>query len=340
MVRTRKFGAVAAGLSLSVLVAACGNEAAAQESSDGLQQIEIAVTQWPSLVFSVPYHVAIEKGFFEDEGIEVTGVVATQGGGTTIRSILGGHLAFGEAASAAVADSFDAGAPLVAVGGGVQAVGDVVWVTSKDSELNSIEDLPGHSVGFTNPGGVTQSVLAMSVDRAGLDPSSVDMRATGGVSEGLTALEGGGVDATIHAEPVYSMNPDDYKLLWRSTDLISEYQQTLIVTSPQLAESDPDLVRGFLAARARAVEFMQQNPEEAAQIWAERGDIDPEAAKSALTALLKVDEWGVGFSAEGLAAAEEGMHAAGLLTEDERVPWKDFVNQEFLPEDVKPVDLP
>lgn len=328
-------------LSLSVLAAGCGSGAPG-EKADAVKQIKkikIAVTQWPSLPFSVPYHVAMAKGFFEAEGIEITGVVATQGGGTTIRSILLGDLAFGEAATAAVADSYDAGAPIMAVGGGVQAVGDVLWVAPADSDLNSIDDLKGRKVAFTNPGSVTQSLLAMSIQRAGLK-GAVDMRATGGVGEGLTAMAAGGVDAAIQAEPMYSMNPDPYKVLWRSSDLIGHYQQTVVVTSSRVAKEDPELVRAFLRARARGVQYMIENPEEAAQIWAKRGDIDPAVAQSVLKTLLDSDQWGVGFSAEGLLAAEEGMHAAGLLGDKKTVPWNEFLTQEFLPDDVDRIDVP
>ncbi|WP_199434769.1 ABC transporter substrate-binding protein [Qaidamihabitans albus] len=311
-----------------------------EESDQGRSVIRIAVTQWPSLAFSVPYHVAMEKGYFEDEGISIEEVVATQGGGTTVRSILAGDLAFGEAATSALVDSQDAGAALLAVGGGVQAVGDILWVAPPDSGMSSIEDVVGSSVGYTNPGSVTQSVLAMSLDRAGIDQASVDKRATGGVSEGLTAMDGDGVAATIHAEPLYSGEPDKYKLLWRASDLIEEYQQTVVVASPELAESDPELVRGFLAARAKGVRFISEHPDEAARIWSERGDVEPATAKASLKRLLDAGEWGVGFSAEGLAAAEEGMRVAGLLKAGEKVAWKDIVSQEYLPADVDKIQLP
>jgi NitT/TauT family transport system substrate-binding protein len=323
----------------AVLLAGCGTDTV-QQNTDGSTTIQIAVTQWPSLVFSVPYHVAMEQGYFAEEGIEIGGVVAAQGGGTTVRSILAGDLAFGEAAASAVAESHEAGATLLAVGGGVRAVGDVVWVAPPGSPLTSIEGMAGQQVGYTNPGGVTQSLLAMSLQRAGVDPAAVDQRATGGVAEGLTAMESGGIAASIHAEPLYSGQADSYQLLFRASDYVTDFQQTVVVTSPELAERDPDLVRGFLAARGRGVQFMIDHPEEAARIWAERGGVDPAAARTAINALLAVNEWGVGFSAEGLAAAEEGMRAAGLLDAGASVPWETFVDQDYLPADVERITVP
>lgn len=68
-------------------------------------------------MFSVPYIVAMEHGFFAQEGIEITGISGSEGGGTTVRKVLTGDLAFGEVAPAAAAQAYAAGSPVVAVGG-------------------------------------------------------------------------------------------------------------------------------------------------------------------------------------------------------------------------------
>ncbi|AUI53757.1 ABC transporter substrate-binding protein [Arthrobacter crystallopoietes] len=305
-----------------------------------MKTISIAVSQWPSLAFAVPYHVAMEKGYFEDEGINIEEVIAGSGGGTTVRSVLAGDLAFGEVATSALVESQDAGSTLVAVGGGSQQVGEVVWVAPQNSSLESIEDLAGKNVGYTNPGSVTESALAIALDRAGVDASTLEQRATGGVSEGLTAMEGGAVDATIHSDPLYAAQDDKYKLLWRSTDYITNYQQTIIVTSPTLVEEDPELVTSFLTARARALEFMETNPEESAKIWSEKGEVPLDAAQQTMKSLLEVEQWNVGFNPDGLATAQEGMRAAGLLEGNEAIDWSTYINQDFLPEGIERVELP
>lgn len=339
-IRSFRLGAVSVLAASMLFLSGCSASNATQGADGGVTDIEIAVTQWPSLVFSVPYHVAMEKGFFKKVGINVTGVITTQGGGTDVRAILAGNLAFGEAATSAVANAYLQGAPLKIVGAGVQAVGDIVWVAPKDSSLNSVKDVSGHSASYTNPGSVTQSVLALSLDRAGIDVKQVEMKATGGVGEGISAMEAGGVDSAIWSEPLFSAAPDKYKLLWRASDLIPEYQQTVIVTSPDLVKKNPTLVRNFLKARAEGLQYMIDHPDEAGEIWAERGKIDPAAAKSAIQALLAANEWGVGFSGPGLTTAEEGMHIAGVLKPKDTVPWSDFLTQDFLPKGVDKISLP
>ena len=42
----------------------------------------ITVTHWGSAFYGAPYAVAMEKGFFKKYGVDVSGVLTSQGGGT------------------------------------------------------------------------------------------------------------------------------------------------------------------------------------------------------------------------------------------------------------------
>src|SRR5690625_4698249 len=52
-------------------------------SKDEITNIRITVTHFPTLLYAVPYIVAMEKGFFAEEGIKVTEIAGSEGGGTT-----------------------------------------------------------------------------------------------------------------------------------------------------------------------------------------------------------------------------------------------------------------
>ena len=41
----------------------------------------------------MPYAVAMAKGFFKQQGADITGILSSDGGGTTVRTLLGGNLA-------------------------------------------------------------------------------------------------------------------------------------------------------------------------------------------------------------------------------------------------------
>jgi len=57
---------------------------------------QIVVSNYGVAANGMPYAVALEKGFFQKEGADVSGILSSNGGGTTVRNLLGGDLAYGE----------------------------------------------------------------------------------------------------------------------------------------------------------------------------------------------------------------------------------------------------
>ncbi|MGD9768452.1 MAG: ABC transporter substrate-binding protein, partial [Pseudolabrys sp.] len=64
----------------------------------------VTVTHWGVLMYGAPYAVAIDKGFYKEQGLTIDGVLTSQGGGTTMRNVMASELPYGEVAlSAAIA---------------------------------------------------------------------------------------------------------------------------------------------------------------------------------------------------------------------------------------------
>jgi len=72
----------------------------------------ITVTHWGSAFYGAPYAVALEKGFFKKYDVDITGVLTSQGGGTSVRNTLAGDLPYGEVALAAAVEAINNGVPL------------------------------------------------------------------------------------------------------------------------------------------------------------------------------------------------------------------------------------
>jgi ABC-type nitrate/sulfonate/bicarbonate transport system substrate-binding protein len=151
-------------------------------------------------------------------------------------------------------------------------------------------------------------------------------------------LESGAVDAAANLEPVYSSNPEPYDVLFWANEHVPAFQQTVIITGQQFLEDQPELVAGFLRARAKAIDWIKQNPDEAAAMWAEEADIDESVARDSLTTVLKDDYYGVGFSAEGLSAVDHEMELIDLVPEGTDVPWEDLIDNGQLPDGTASVD--
>src|ERR1700728_2868823 len=95
----------------------------------------ITVTHWGSAFYGAPYAVAMEKGFFKQQGVDLTGITSGAGGGTSVRNTLAGDLPFGEVALSATVQAINHGEPLVMVCGGTDTVGDILWIAKKGSPL-------------------------------------------------------------------------------------------------------------------------------------------------------------------------------------------------------------
>jgi len=309
--------------------------------SGGMYEAEVTVTHWPILMYAPPYQAAMENGYFEEEGIRLTDVVGSSGGGTTVRNVVTGGLPFGEVSTPGAVNAYYAGAPLSIVAGATNSPGTINWVSPADSDITSITDLAGKNVGYTSAGSVTQNTSALAVRRAdGIAVDEVEFQAMGGLSEGLTAVGEGSIDVAAHLDPVFSSHQQDdrWQVAFWAKDYIETFQQTSVITGPDVKEENPAAVEGFLRARARGVEFVRENPDEAAEIFASHNDgYDPDVMRAAIEN-VEPDRYYTtnGFSIPGLELVETGMQNIDLISR--AIEWSEIIDQSFLPEE-KRVDV-
>ena len=122
---------------------------------------QIVVSNYAVTTNGMPFAVAMEKGFFKELRANVDGILTSDGGGTTIRNLLGGKLAYGEAAVSAVVSAVQGGADLKIISGNVHTVAEFVWVAMPKSPVNSLKDLKGRKLGYTNPRSTSQALAIL-----------------------------------------------------------------------------------------------------------------------------------------------------------------------------------
>ncbi len=92
-----------AGLSALALAAVLGQRVAAEE---------IAVGNYGVAANGMPFGVARAKGYFKQEGINVSGIITSAGGGTSLRNMLAGGVPYGEVNPGVVVAAIQQGADL------------------------------------------------------------------------------------------------------------------------------------------------------------------------------------------------------------------------------------
>src|ERR1700751_2963300 len=112
---------------------------------------QIVVSNYGIAANGMPYAVAMEKGFFKDEGADVTGILSSNGGGTTIRNLLGGNLDYAEVDLAGTVAAVEQGNDLHIISDNVLPVGEFVWAAKPDSPIKIRSDCIGRKMGYSNP---------------------------------------------------------------------------------------------------------------------------------------------------------------------------------------------
>ena len=115
---------------------------------------EIAVGNYGVSANGMPFGVALVKGYFKEEGLNITGLISSAGGGTSLRNMLaGGGVPYGEVNPGVVVSAILAGADLKIVSDNALTVAEFVWAVKPNSPIKTIKDLKGKKIGYTNPPG-------------------------------------------------------------------------------------------------------------------------------------------------------------------------------------------
>src|SRR5690349_15995878 len=87
---------------------------------------EIVVSNYGVSANGMPFAVAMEKGYFKEEGANVTGILSSAGGGTTLRNMLAGNAPYAEVNPNAVIAAVQQGADIKFISDNVLTVAEFV----------------------------------------------------------------------------------------------------------------------------------------------------------------------------------------------------------------------
>lgn len=253
---------------------------------------QIAVAQYGITSGGWPYAIALEKGFFKEEGLDISGVISSQGGGTSLRNMLSGGVVFGEVNPGAVVVANQQGAKLTIIGESTLSVADLVWVAKPGSPIKSIKDIKGKKIGYTNPRSTTQALAFLMLQAAGLKESDVELVKTGGFGEGLTAVEAGLIDLAPVGEPLLAQFRNKFQIAIEGRDVLPLLANVVTVTTEDGLKR-PDFLKAVLRGRAKAVRWMYANPDEAAVIVAKSHNMPVEIAKLSVKNLVEFKQNGM-----------------------------------------------
>ncbi|HXF02612.1 MAG TPA: ABC transporter substrate-binding protein [Arthrobacter sp.] len=227
-----------------------------------------------------PLHLGKAKGFFEEEGLDLT-IENTTGGAVSVPGVVSGSFdfAFGNTVSLMVAR--DQGLDLKYVVNGTRASDedDVDFagvVVAKDSDIKSVTDLEGKTVSSNNLANIGDTTIRTAVDKAGGDGSSLKFVEVA-FPDALAAVENGQVDAALILEPFLTsaIKSGARVVSWPYRGTHPNLDIGGYFTSADKIKQDPELVQKFTAAMTKSMNYAQENPDEVRKIIGTYTKTDP-----------------------------------------------------------------
>jgi NitT/TauT family transport system substrate-binding protein len=295
---------------------------------------EISVTQWGASLYGAPFAVAIEDGFFRKAGIDITGIIGSAGGGTSVRNVLAADTPYGEVATAAALAAARQGLDIVIVNAATRTVAESSLVTMPDSDIHSLQDLVGKKVAITSPKSTSEMVFLMELKAQGIDAAKIQRVVSGGYTQGLTMLEQGAVSAAVLIEPLSILRQDRYRTVIRAKGLLPAMTTSVGITTRAFAASHPEKLRAIIAGRRMGVQAIYADPVAASRLVAKEFNMDPALAQQAMANMIAPRMWSEGnIDTAELDRIAEGLKLVGEISE--MPDWSKLIDRSFLPADLQ-----
>jgi NitT/TauT family transport system substrate-binding protein len=295
---------------------------------------DLVVSQYGRVTATLPWAVAQEKGYFADEGLKIDKIVSGGGGGTTLRNMLASDLPYGEVATSAALAAIRSGIDLVIVNTASDHIGEIALVANPKGNIHKVQDLDGKKAGFTGPKSTSEMLLRLALKETGMT-GKVEPVATGGFGGGLTLLDSGGIDAAPLIDPILTLQPQKYRVIFHFADLIPRMTWLVGVTTKKFAREHPDTLRKLIAVHRKGADYIYANHDEAIRIYAKVWQQDAKDVASYFPKYFGYKgEWSPGgFDKEALSKMSDGLRLIG--DSNGPVDWKAVIDQQFLPKDLQ-----
>ena len=297
---------------------------------------DILITQYKADPSGGPYGVGIEKGFFKQAGIDITGVINGEGGGSSVRALIASDLGYGETSPAAGIAAINEGQDIKIVDIGSRSLADNVIIVMPNSPIKTMADLKGKKFGISNPKSLGEMTAVIAAEKVGLNPNDVQRVALGNLAGALTALENNVVDATSIPGILFLMRGGEskYRVIMGPKDLPLLPPAAGLATG-DLIKNHPDKLRAILAGRREAVKFIYEHTADASKILENvYAPLPPKDVDTMMQDLVDAK-----FYSEGriemplLETTVRAMKYVGMLDKD--IDLTKFYDASFLPPDLQ-----
>ena len=285
--------------------------AAATEKSGELREMNVVLDWYPNALHTFIY-TAIERGYYEEEGLDVH-IQFPANDNDALALVAAGRAQIGlyyeHDIIQAVANQ---NVGIKSIGAVVQAPLNII-LSLKDKNILSPKDLEGKTIGYSGTA-LSESLVYTMMQAVGASIDDVEMVNVG--FELMSSMTTGNVDATIgclvnHEVPELEHEGFEVNYFSVSDYGIPNYYEGVFLANNDMIENEPEVLEAFLRASAKGFEDFKADPYGCLDILLnnqneENFPLTPEVEQQSCDTLLPLMETA---DAEFLSQTEENWQA-------------------------------
>lgn len=292
-------------------------------------------------IFYAPQYVAIEEGYFAEEGLDLT-LVTGFGADKVLTALISGEADIGFMGAEASIYAYQEGAtdPAVNFAQLTQRAGNFLVAREKMPDFKWA-DLKGKKVLGGRKGGMPEMVFEYILKNNGIDPAA-DLEIDQSIDFGSTAAAFTG-DAsaafTVEFEPsATALEKEGAGYVVASLGVDSGYvPYTSYSAKTSFLNENPQVIQSFTNALQKGMDYVQSHtPEEIAQVIAPQfPETDLDTLTTIVTRYYEQDTWkdNLVFEKDSFELLQDILESAGELSE--RVDYEQLVTTEFAKSAIK-----
>ena len=332
--KNKKWIALAAAVVLAVTALPMGVFAAKKDSTEE-KLTKVTLNEVAHSIFYAPQYVAIEEGYFKDEGLDLT-LVTGFGADKTMTAVISGEADIGFMGAEASVYAYQEGATDAVVNFAqlTQRAGNFL-VAREEMPDFKWEDLKDKKVLGGRKGGMPEMVFEYILRKNGLDPQK-DLTIDQSIDFGYTAAAFTGdtsADFTVEFEPsATALEKEGAGYVVASLGVDSGYvPYTSYSAKTSYMEKNPEIIQKFTNALQKGMEYVQSHtPEEIAEVIAPQfAETDLDTVTAIVKRYYDQDTWksNLIFEKESFELLEDILEDSGELSE--RVSYEDLVTTKY-----------
>ena len=245
----------------------CGCGAGKNDAGTGEpKELDVVLDWYPNALHAFLY-VAIEKGYYEEEGLKVN-IRFPSNSNDAISLVAAGQADIGLYYQQDVIQArTQQNVPVKSIGAVVQGPLNIV-LSLEEKNITTAEDLVGKTIGYAGTE-LSEALIRSIMNYVGADYSDVTMIDVG--FDLMSSMTTGNVDATIGClvnHEVPQMDEEGFAVNWFDLDEygVPTYYEGVFLANDDAIESDSETLKAFLRASAKGFADMKADPEAALKI--------------------------------------------------------------------------